>query len=100
MTLRYTASYSGLRELMRGQEMQQVMREVAEKGMEYAISISPEHTGEYRSSFEVTVSADGGVIPPGARAEAQLVNTSDHAVNVEWQDGHHILTRTLDYLGE
>lgn len=99
MTLKYVGSYSGMGALMRGEEMQAVMREVAGKGQEFAESISPEHTGEYRSSFEVTVTGEGGVIPPGGRAEAQLMNTSDHAVNVEWQDGFHVLGKTLDYLG-
>lgn len=99
MTARYTASYSGLRELMKGPEMQALVREVAEKGKAFAEGISPEKTGEYKSSFEVTVTSSGGVNPPGARAEAQLANTSDHAVNVEWQDNFHVLGRTLDYLG-
>lgn len=96
MTVRYTASYTGLGELMRGEEMQAVMREVAEKGMEFAQSIAPVHTGEYLDSFEVTVTGEGG--PAGDRAEAQIVNTSDHAVEVEWQDGHKVLTRTLGAL--
>jgi hypothetical protein len=97
MATRYTASYSGLGELMKGPEMQAVMQQVAEKAMGFAIDISPERTGEYKSSFEVTVSAAGG--PKGDRAEAQLMNTSDHAVNVEWQDNYHVLGRTLDALG-
>lgn len=97
--MRYSADYDGLRALMKGPEMQAVVREAAEKAMAYAVSISPEKTGEYKSSFEVTVTADGGVNPPGARAEAQLVNTSDHAVDVEWRDGYHVLARAAGALG-
>jgi hypothetical protein len=100
MTFRFVPSYSGMRQILQSEEMQGALREVAEKAMEFAISISPEKTGEYKSSFEVTVTAEGGDNPPGARAEAQLVNTSDHAVNVEWQDNYHVLGRTLDHLGE
>lgn len=96
MTVRYTASYSGLGELMRGEEMQAVVREVAEKGMAFAQSVSPVRTGEYLDSFEVTVTGDGG--PGNDRAEAQIINTSDHAVEVEWRDGHKVLTRTLGVL--
>jgi len=105
VTARYTASYPGLRELMKGPEMQAVVREVAEKGKAFAESIAPvgdprtdPHAGEYKASFEVTVTASGGVSPPDARAEAQLVNTSGHAARVEWQDGYHVLARTLDAL--
>lgn len=94
MTTRYVGSYSGIGQLMKSEDMQALVRQVAEKGMAFAESISPEHTGEYKSSFEVQVSADGG--PKNDRAEAVLVNTSDHAVNVEWQDGYHVLTRTLN----
>lgn len=97
MTVRYSADYEGTGELMRSPEMQAVVREVAEKAMAYAESISPEYTGEYKASFEVTVTDRGGL--RNDRAEAQLVNTSDHAVNVEWQDGYHVLTRTLGALG-
>lgn len=94
MTVRYAGSYSGIGQIMRSEDMQALVRQVAEKAMGFAIDLSPERTGEYKSSFEVQVSADGG--PSGRpRAEAVLVNTSDHAVNVEWQDGFLVLNRTL-----
>jgi hypothetical protein len=82
---------------MRSVEMQELVRQVALGAMAFAVENSPERTGEYKSSFEVQVSDRGG--PPGKpRAEAVLVNTSDHAVNVEWQDNFLVLTRTLGYL--
>ena len=104
MTVRYVGSYKGIGELMNSPEMVSVMRQVAEKAKPFAESIAPvgdprtdPHAGEYKASFEVTAQAHGG--PDGDRAEARLVNTSDHAVNVEWQDGYHVLARTLDAMG-
>jgi hypothetical protein len=97
MTVRYKADYKGTGELMNGPEMQAVLRQIAEKGKAFAESISPERTGEYKASFEVTSRSHGGV--HGDRAEAQIVNTSDHAARVEWQDNYHVLARTADALG-
>lgn len=81
---------------MRSPEMQSVMRQAAERAMEFAKTISPVRTGHYADSFEVTVVADGG--PRGERAEARLTNTAAYAVNVEWQDNRKVLTRTLGAL--
>jgi hypothetical protein len=97
MTVRYRANYQGTGELMNSPEMVAVMRQVAEKGVPFARSISPVDTGEYEASFEVTSQSHGGV--HGDRAEAQIVNTSDHAARVEWQDNYHVLARTADALG-
>lgn len=97
MTVRYRADYKGTGELMNSVEMRNMLREVAEKGRVFAIGISPERTGEYVKSFEVTTSAHAGT--HGDRAEATLVNTSAHAAHVEWQDGYHVLARTADALG-
>lgn len=96
MTVRYKPDYTGTGELMNSPEMVEVMRQVAEKGIPFAESISPERTGEYKSSFEVTSRSHGGV--HGDRAEAQVVNTSEHAAHVEWQDGYHVLARTAEAL--
>ncbi|HEX4018182.1 MAG TPA: HK97 gp10 family phage protein [Frankiaceae bacterium] len=97
----YTPNIAGTGRLMRGPEMQRLMREIAEKGMEYARGISPvgdprtdPHPGEYRDSFSVTVRANGGV--HNDRAEAMIVNSSPHAVLVEALDGYHVLARMLD----
>lgn len=104
MTVRYSPSYAGVGELMKSEEMQAVVREAAERAKAYAESIAPAgdlahdpHPGEYKASFEVVVTDHGG--KDGDRAEAQLINTSDHAVNVEWQDNYHVLARTADALG-
>lgn len=114
MTVRYRADYAGTRQLMKSAEMQAVVREVAEKGKAYAESIAPvgdpledPHSGEYKSSFEVNVTDEGGINPPGVRAEAQLINTSAYAAAVEWGNsayppyahGYHVLARTLSALG-
>jgi hypothetical protein len=97
MTVRYRPDYAGTRKLMNSPEMVEVMRQVAGKGIAFAQSISPERTGEYKESFEVTSRAHGGV--HADRAEAQIVNTSAHAAHVEWQDGYHVLGRTAEALG-
>lgn len=97
MTIRYKEDIAGTNRLMRGPEMQAVLRAVAEKGADFARSISPERTGDYKASFHVEVRADGG--PRHNRAEARIVNDSPHATEVEWRDGYHVLARTADTLG-
>lgn len=62
------------------------MADAAEIGRAYAESIAPRDTGEYADSFEVVTDA----------GEVQLVNTSDHAIYVEWHDGYHVLSQTAD----
>jgi hypothetical protein len=99
VTIRYQpVSYAKFNPLLNTPELEEVLRQIAEKGMAYAVSISPEHTGEYKASFSVETGVHGG--PHGDRAEAQIVNSSDHAVNVEWQDNYHVLSRTAAQLGE
>lgn len=112
MAIRYTASYSGLRQVMNSPEMQAVMRQVAEKGADYARGIAPvgdpridRHSGDYAASFEVSVQANGGF--HGDRAEARITNTAEYAAAVEWGDGafppyrhgRHVLARTASALG-
>lgn len=96
MTVRYKPDLAGTNDLMNGPEMQNMLRSAAEKGRIFAIGISPERTGEYARSFDVTVKAHGG--PHGDRAEAALVNYSPHASHVEWQDNYHVLARTADFI--
>lgn len=103
----YKPSYQGTSELMNGPEMQEMLRQVALKGMAYAQSIAPVRKeewqtpthpgGEYKASFEVQVRSHGGV--HGDRAEAKIVNTSPHAARVEWEDRYHTLNRTAEQLG-
>lgn len=95
--VKYNPSYSGLAALMNGPEMQAVMRQIAEKGVPFARSISPVRTGEYAGSFSVQVRAHGGV--HGDRAEAKIINDSEHSTEVEWRDGYHVLNRTAEALG-
>jgi hypothetical protein len=95
--IRYQADYRGTGELMRGPEMQELMRARAEAGAEFARSIAPEHTGEYKASIHVEATGHGG--PRGDRAEARIVAGSDHAADVEWRDGYHVLARTADHVG-
>lgn len=112
MTVRYKADYRGTGQLMNSPEMVEVMRQVAEKGMAYAKSISPvgdpdedPHPGLYQESFEVTAQAHGGF--HGDRAEAQIVNTAEYAAALEWGNGafppyshgYHVLARTAAALG-
>jgi len=96
MPIRYKPSYGGLGALMNGPEMQEMLRKVAEKGLAYAQSISPDRTGEYRASFGVEVRSHGGI--HGDRAEAKIVNSSPHAARVEWEDNYHVLNRTAEAL--
>jgi hypothetical protein len=95
--MRYKPDYAGLGRLMNGPEMQAMLRRVAERGVPFAVSVSPERTGEYKASFRVEVRSHGGV--HGDRAEAKIVNSSPHAARVEWQDGFHVLNRTAQALG-
>lgn len=97
MAIKYTPDYQGTSELMNGPEMQEMLRKVAEKGVPFAQSISPERTGDYRAHFSVEVRSHGGV--HGDRAEAKIVNDSDHATEVEWVDNYHVLGRTAGQLG-
>lgn len=97
MTVSYKADYNGTSGLANSPEMVALMRQVAQKGIPFAQSISPVRTGEYKESFEVTAAAHGGV--KGDRAAAQIVNTSGHAAGVEWRDGYHVLARTAEALG-
>lgn len=102
MSIRYRADYAGTGEGMRSPEMQALVRQVAEKGMAFAVGIAPvggrrdPHPGEYKAAFEVQAGIYEGA--PGPRAQAALVNTADHAADVEWRDGHKVLTRTLGFL--
>lgn len=97
MPIKYTPSYQGTGELMNGPEMQEMLREIAVKGMAYAIEIAPERTGDYKEHFSVAVRSHGGV--HGDRAEAKIVNDSGHATEVEWTDNYHTLNRTAEQLG-
>lgn len=94
--IRYSPDIRGTNELMTGEEMLAVMEAAAQAGMSYAQNISPVDTGDYVSSFRIETEHRGG--PQHDRAEARLVNDSDHAADVEWRNhgGERILGRTVD----
>jgi hypothetical protein len=98
MTVRYQADYKGTGQLMRSPEMLAVLEQVARRGESIARSLAASHvvTGDYEASFIITTSRRGG--DRKDRAEARLLNTSGHAVDVEWRDDLHILARTAGYL--
>jgi hypothetical protein len=94
----YRPNIRGTRKLMTGPEMVALMAAAAEKGRGFAESISPVDNGEYINAFKVETTAKGG--PRRNRAEARLVNESDHASDVEWinHGGERILGKTVDFI--
>lgn len=96
--IRYQWDIASTNELMNDPEMVAVLRAAAERGAEYAASIAPRDTGEYARSFEVETSTKSG--PAHDRAEARLINTSDHATQVEFVNhgGARVLGRTVDVI--
>jgi hypothetical protein len=99
-TVDYRPDIRGTNDLMTSPEMVALMAAAAEKGKGFAKSISPRRTGDYADSFKVETTTKGG--PKHNRAEARLVNDSDHAADVEWRnhDGERILGKTVDYVEE
>jgi hypothetical protein len=108
MASSYKPNDKGFAEFALSPEMRKILAEVAEKGKEYAETISEpfRKTGDYASKFgiveaSVKVTARDGAIP--WRAAAILENTSDHAAAVEvgnrGHKAHHVLARTAEFLG-
>lgn len=108
-TFRYRPSDTGWAKIANSSEMQALTRRVAERGKQYAQSISPE-SGDgvdvpYKESFEVeTVTVKDFGRKGSTRAGAVLRNTARHAAAVEWGNKHtpkaqRVFGRTLDYLG-
>lgn len=96
----YKPDHKGIAALLVAPAMMNAVALYAEAGRDYAISISPdaEPFGEgYVSSFEVQA---GLVVKTGGnrRAAARLVNTSPHAVHVEWTNDSRVLGRTVDFI--
>jgi len=73
----------------------------AQAGYEYAVTVAPVESGEYKESFIIFAGTNGGA--KHNRAYAALHNYSDHALEVEFgterQEAHHVLTRTLGVMG-
>jgi len=96
-TVRYEPDYAGLGRVMRSREMRAMLEIRTLRGKAFAESIAPRDTGDYARSFRVESSARG----EGRwadRAEARLINFSDHATLVEWVNGDRVLGRTVDVI--
>lgn len=102
--VRYEPDYKGTGQIMTSQQMRQLVGSTGERAKELAEAISPvgstergdSHPGLYKASFSVETGTYHD--PKGDRAQAVLVNTSDHAADVEWRDGFLVLTRVLGAL--
>lgn len=104
----YNPNFDGFRKMANGPEIRAALAEVATKGKGIAEGLAQDFriTGDYADSFEVrdeTIQWQGRF--SGPRAAAQLVNTSDHAVAVEFGNEHvphphHVLGRTAAALRE
>jgi hypothetical protein len=98
-------SYEEFGRFLKSEEMETDMKTIAEKAMEIGVEIAPvgdpargdRHPGEYKASFEVSSTRDGGV--RGDRAEGTLSNRAGHALQVEYgtsrQAGYHTLLEAM-----
>lgn len=101
MAVRYKPDHRGIDKMLLSREFFKMTGDFAEAGQRYAQDISPRDTGDYRDSFRVEEGHTVEMFVQGhhtIRAAARLVNDSDHAAHVEWQWGHYILARTVDYI--
>lgn len=98
---------AGIGAMLRGPELQGLMREKAEKIAAAARSMAPvgkppedKHPGMYRDSFEVSsgVTTD---VQGNQRAYGRVTNTAPHAAAVEWGNSRspaqHVLGRAMDF---
>ena len=99
---RFRASYSGIGKMIRSPQMQAEMRRRAEKVKAAAEVAAPVESGDYKSSFQVTSGARGGVRKD--RAYGRVTNTSPHAFYVEYgtskNPAHHTLRQALRAAGD
>lgn len=83
--------------LMSSGGVHDAMSEVAEGMLEYAESIAPVATGDYRDNFRVEESSGSGI------AEAYLVNDDPGAAAIEFgndrAEGHHVFGQVIDHFG-
>ena len=93
MGIRFDPNSRGIADILMSDDMQKAMMQVAADAKDYAESISPVASGEYRGSFEVHPETFSG--PRGERKGAILVNTAEHAADVEWGQEQHVLGQTL-----
>lgn len=101
---KFTASYAGIGEMLRSEEMQAEMRRRAEKVAQHAEANAPTgspdddpHAGRYKSSFQVS---SGVQRRKTSRAYGEVINVAPEAVIVEYgtsqQEAHHTLGHALD----
>lgn len=73
---------SGIGAMAVGPEVTAMLIEVADKGKAFAEGIAPRDTGEYASSFDVTVSV--AKVGRYRRSVAKLQNNANHAAALEF----------------
>lgn len=104
----FNASYSGIGEMLRSAEMQEAMREIAEKVKQRAEDTAPvgdpqedPHAGRYKAAFYITT---GVQHRKTSRAFAEVGNTAPESAVVEFgdseQEGQHILLNALSVVRE
>lgn len=91
--IRFDPNSRGMDAILNSTDMQDAMVRVAEDAADYARSLAPVDSGEYRSSFTVERETFSG--PRGTRKGAVVVNTAKHAADVEWGQDRHVLGQTL-----
>lgn len=97
VNVRYQMNFPGLGKIMKGKEMEAMLRNKAQEGKQYAEVIAPVETGDYKSRFRVS-SATRGAGRWSDRAAGYLHNDSDHALAVEFQDDYRTLGSVADII--
>ena len=101
----FQASYKGIGELLRSDEMLAEMERRGKKMLELARAIAPvgtppddKHPGAYKESLKLELSKRGGARRD--RAEVQLIADVPYAFQIEHgtgkTEGHHTLVKSLD----
>lgn len=100
MSVQFRNHYDGMRQVLTSPAMQAEMRRRAEAAASVMRGAAPVDSGEYRNSFDVS----SGIREDGKRAVGRVVNTSDHAVFVEFgngsQRGRYVMTNAIAKVGE
>ncbi|MEU6181168.1 HK97-gp10 family putative phage morphogenesis protein [Streptomyces coeruleorubidus] len=85
---------TAIKALTRHETVQTAVQDTAERGRDFARSIAPVDTGQYRDSIGVREDGD----------DAEVFSDADHAPYVEYgtrhMEGQHIFGRTLDALAK
>lgn len=90
--VQFRPDLAGIAALERSQDFQRLAETVATDGLDYAQSIAPVLTGDYRDAFRVEAGT----------GEARIVNDDPGAIAIEngapARPGFHVLARTIDYI--